>query len=50
MQSSFKEVKESMEEGQQYVRMESCEYIFLMNIVFLKERVGASMYKASCIP
>ena len=47
VQSSFKEV---MEEGQQYIRMECFEYLFYMNMVFLKERVGASMRKASYIP
>ena len=46
VQSSF---KEEVEEGQQYVRMESFEYLFDMNIVFLKERVGASMRKTSYI-
>jgi hypothetical protein len=47
VQSSF---KEEMEEGQQYVRMESFEYLFKMNMVFRKERVGASMRKTSYIP
>lgn len=36
-QSSLKEVKESMEEGQQHFRIESFEYLFLMIIVFLKK-------------
>ena len=36
-QSSFKEVKESMEEGQQHFRIESFEYLFLMIIVVLKK-------------
>ena len=40
---------EVMEEGQQYVRMESVEYLFYMNMVLIKERVGASTCKASYI-
>lgn len=36
-QSSLKEVKESMEEGQQHFRIESFEYLFLIIIVFLKK-------------
>ena len=46
-QSSLKEVKESMEEGQQHFRIESFEYLFLIIIVFLKS-VGAGMLK-SCL-
>jgi hypothetical protein len=38
-QSSFKEVKESMEEGQQHFRIESFEYLFLIILVFLKKVV-----------
>ena len=38
-----KQVKEFIEGGQHYSRMESFDYLFHMIVVFLKERVGASM-------
>ena len=46
VQSSFREVVE----GQQYVRMESFEYLFYMKMVFLNKCVGAYMCKASYVP
>jgi hypothetical protein len=45
--SSFKEVKEFIEGGQHYFRMESFEYPFSMIMVFLQESVGARMCRAS---
>ena len=46
VQSTLKEV---IEEGQHYVRMESFQYLISLNMVFLKERVGVSICKASYI-
>ena len=48
-QSSLKEVKESMEEGQQHFRIESFEYLFLMITVFLKKVLVRVCLKVSLI-
>jgi len=47
VQIYFKEVKEFIEGGQHYFRMESFEYPFSMIMVFLQESVGARMCRAS---
>ena len=48
VQTSFEEVKEFLEGGPHYFRMESFEYHVFNDSAILKESVGASMDKASC--